>query len=116
MRKLLLSLMLCMPLMCVYGGYIIRGININHPFDNLKNYTLIVKEGVPLSAASVNIGPGEGRNTVLIISSDLNVLPIAFTGQLLQFGTTNPDISTAQLSKGMYILRLENGKVYKFVK
>jgi len=38
------------------------------------------------------------------------------TGQLLQTGTTNPDISTAQLAKGMYILRLENGKAFKFIK
>ena len=37
-------------------------------------------------------------------------------GQLIQAGTTNPDISTAQLIKGIYILRLENGKVFKFVK
>jgi hypothetical protein len=38
------------------------------------------------------------------------------TGQLIQTGTTNPDISTAQLSKGMYILRLETGKAFKFIK
>jgi len=38
------------------------------------------------------------------------------TGQLIQTGTTNPDISTTQLSRGMYILRLENGKAFKFVK
>ena len=38
------------------------------------------------------------------------------TGQLIQAGATNPDISTAQLSKGIYILRLENGKAFKFVK
>ena len=40
----------------------------------------------------------------------------SITGQLLQTGATHPDISTAQLSKGIYILRLENGKVVKFVK
>jgi len=38
------------------------------------------------------------------------------TGQLIQTGTTNPDISTAQLTKGIYILRLETGKAFKFVK
>jgi predicted transcriptional regulator len=38
------------------------------------------------------------------------------TGQLVQSGTTNPDISTVKLCKGMYILRLESGKAYKFVK
>jgi hypothetical protein len=38
-------------------------------------------------------------------------------GQLVQTGTTlSPDISTAQLCKGIYILRLENGKAFKFVK
>jgi hypothetical protein len=37
-------------------------------------------------------------------------------GQLIQSGATNPDISTAQLSKGIYILRLENGKAFKFLK
>jgi hypothetical protein len=40
----------------------------------------------------------------------------SITGQLLQIGATGTDISTAQLSKGIYILRLENGKVVKFVK
>ncbi|MDR2970689.1 MAG: T9SS type A sorting domain-containing protein [Bacteroidales bacterium] len=38
------------------------------------------------------------------------------TGQVVQTGITTPDISTAQLNKGIYILRLENGKVFKFVK
>lgn len=37
-------------------------------------------------------------------------------GQLVQSGTTNSDISTAKLNKGVYILRLENGKTFKFVK
>ncbi|MCL2042319.1 MAG: T9SS type A sorting domain-containing protein [Bacteroidales bacterium] len=37
-------------------------------------------------------------------------------GQLIQTGTTTPDISTAQLGKGVYILRLENGKTFKFVR
>lgn len=37
-------------------------------------------------------------------------------GQLVQEGTTNSDISTAKLGKGVYILRLENGKTFKFVK
>jgi len=37
-------------------------------------------------------------------------------GQLIQTGTTNPDISTANLNKGVYILRLENGKTVKFVR
>jgi len=37
-------------------------------------------------------------------------------GQLLQTGATNPDISTLSLSNGIYILQLENGKAFKFVK
>jgi len=37
-------------------------------------------------------------------------------GQLVQAGTSNSDISTAKLGKGVYILRLENGKSFKFVK
>jgi len=40
----------------------------------------------------------------------------SITGQLLQTGVTTPDISTAQLKKGIYILRLENGKAFKFLK
>ena len=37
-------------------------------------------------------------------------------GQLISAGVTTPDISTANLSKGVYILRLESGKTFKFVK
>jgi len=37
-------------------------------------------------------------------------------GQLVQEGTTNSDISTTKLGKGVYILRLESGKTFKFVK
>jgi len=40
----------------------------------------------------------------------------SITGQLLQTGFATPDISTANLSKGFYLLRLENGKAFKFVK
>jgi len=48
--------------------------------------------------------------------SGTNYQIYSVTGQLIQSGTTNPDISTAQLSRGMYILRLETGKAFKFVK
>jgi hypothetical protein len=48
--------------------------------------------------------------------SGTNYQIYSITGQLIQTGTTNPDISTANLSKGMYILRLEDGKAVKFVK
>jgi hypothetical protein len=37
-------------------------------------------------------------------------------GQLISTGVTTPDISTASLNKGVYILRLETGKTFKFVK
>jgi len=37
-------------------------------------------------------------------------------GQLVQTGTVMSDISTAKLGKGVYILRLESGKTFKFVK
>ena len=37
-------------------------------------------------------------------------------GQLISTGVTTPDISTTSLSKGVYILRLESGKTFKFVK
>jgi hypothetical protein len=40
----------------------------------------------------------------------------AITGQLLQSGFSSPNISTTNLCKGIYILRLENGETYKFVK
>jgi len=56
------------------------------------------------------------RITVKDTPSGTNYQIYSVTGQLIQTGTTNPDISTTQLSRGMYILRLENGKAFKFVK
>ena len=56
------------------------------------------------------------RITVKDTPSGTNYHIYSVTGQLIQTGTTNPDISTANLSKGMYILRLEDGKAFKFVK
>ena len=56
------------------------------------------------------------RITVKDTRTNTNYQIYTITGQLIQTGTTNPDISTTQLSKGMYILRLENGKAFKFVK
>jgi hypothetical protein len=57
-------------------------------------------------------------NRIIVKEIPINTLYqiYSLTGQLIQTGTTNPDISTAQLSKGIYILRLENGKAFKFVK
>lgn len=54
--------------------------------------------------------------TVKDISTNTHYQIYSATGQLLQTGFTTSDISTAQLSKGLYILRLENGKAFKFVK
>jgi hypothetical protein len=56
------------------------------------------------------------RITIKDISENTHYQIYSATGQLLQTGFTTSDISTAQLSKGLYILRLENGKSYKFVK
>jgi len=56
------------------------------------------------------------RITVKDISMNIHYQIYSATGQLLQTGITTSDISTAQFSKGLYILRLENGKAYKFVK
>ena len=56
------------------------------------------------------------RITVKDIPINTNYQIYTVTGQLIQAGATTPDISTAQLSKGIYILRLENGKAFKFVK
>ena len=54
--------------------------------------------------------------TVKDISTHTHYQIYSATGQLLQTGVTTSDISTTQLSKGLYILRLENGKAFKFVK
>ena len=50
------------------------------------------------------------------VPSNTNYQIYSVIGQLIQTGTTTPDISTAQFGKGVYILRLENGKTFKFVK
>jgi len=56
------------------------------------------------------------RITIKDIPTNIAYQIYSVTGQLIQTGATSPDISTLQLSKGMYILRLENGKAYKFIK
>jgi len=56
------------------------------------------------------------RITIKDTPTNTNYQIYTITGQLIQTGTTTPDISTANLSKGIYILRLENGKAFKFVK
>ena len=58
----------------------------------------------------------QDRITVKDVPSNTNYQIYSVIGQLMQTGTTTPDISTAQLGKGVYILRLENGKTFKFVK
>jgi len=58
----------------------------------------------------------QDRITLKDIPSNTNYQIYSVIGQLIQTGTTASDISTAQLGKGVYILRLENGKTFKFVK
>ena len=50
------------------------------------------------------------------IPNNTNYQIYSVVGQLIQVGTTNPNISIAQLNKGIYILQLEGGKVFKFVR
>jgi len=54
--------------------------------------------------------------TVINAASNTDYQVYNVVGQLVQIGTTNSDISTTKLNKGVYILRLENGKTFKFVK
>ena len=58
----------------------------------------------------------QDRITLKDVPSNTNYQIYSIIGQLMQTGTTTSDISTAQLGKGVYILRLENGKTFKFVK
>jgi len=58
----------------------------------------------------------QDRISLKDVPSNTNYQIYSVIGQLMQTGTTTPDISTAQLGKGVYILRLENGKTFKFVK
>ena len=58
----------------------------------------------------------QDRITLKDVPFNTNYQIYSVIGQLIQTGTTTPDISTAQLGKGVYILRLENGKTFKFVK
>jgi hypothetical protein len=48
--------------------------------------------------------------------SGTNYQLYSITGQLIQTGITKPNISIANLNKGIYFLRLENGDVHKFIK
>jgi len=56
------------------------------------------------------------RITLSDIPANTNYQIYNTIGQLIQTGVTTPDISTVNLNKGVYILRLENGKSFKFVK
>ena len=56
------------------------------------------------------------RITVTNIPSNSDYQIYNVIGQLMQAGTTSVDISTARLGQGVYILRLGNGKTFKFVK
>jgi hypothetical protein len=78
--------------------------------DNAPDYSILPPE------KDTEITNFYDRITVKDTPSGTNYQIYSVTGQLIQTGTTNSDISTANLSKGMYILRLEDGKVVKFVK
>jgi len=56
------------------------------------------------------------RITVKDIPMNTNYQIYNVVGQLVQVSTANPDISTSSLKRGIYILRLENGKAFKFVR
>jgi hypothetical protein len=71
---------------------------------------------MPLPENETDIINYYDRITVKDTPSDTKYQIYSMTGQLIQTGTTNPDISTEQLTKGIYFLRLENGKAFKFVK
>ena len=95
----------------------------SYPYDlALPNNCDILKGG---SAPEYSMRPPENESEIVTYYDRVTVKDTpegviyqiyTVTGQLIQTGTSNPDISTAQLSKGMYILRLENGKAFKFFK
>ena len=95
---------------------------LSHPFYQLYYDECLLKGGVPASELVMQVEDESeiitfyDYITVKDAKSNTNYQIFSITGQLIQTGTTNPDISTANLSKGFYILRLENGKAYKFVK
>jgi hypothetical protein len=71
---------------------------------------------LPLPKTETEITNFFDRITIKDTPNGTNYQIYSVTGQMIQVGTTNPDISTTQLAKGMYILRLESGKTFKFVK
>jgi len=71
---------------------------------------------MPLPEDESDIIALQDRIIVRDAPSNTNYQIYSVIGQLIQTGTTTPDISTAQLGKGVYILRLEDGKTFKFVK
>jgi len=78
--------------------------------DNEPEYSMLLPEN------ETEITNFYDRITVKDTPFGTNYQIYSVTGQLIKTGATNPDIYTAQLSKGMYILRLETGKAFKFVK
>jgi len=91
-------------------------------FMDVQGYCLPLK-GAPASEYAMPSPEDESdiivlqdRITLKDVPSNTNYQIYSVIGQLIQTGTTTPDISTAQLGKGVYILRLEDGKTFKFVK
>jgi len=75
-----------------------------------------LKRGEALDDNEIEIIAFSDYITVKNIPTNTNYQIYNVVGQLVQAGTTTSDISTVQLGKGVYILRLESGKTLKFVK
>jgi len=88
----------------------------SHLCDVLKGSDYTSEFALPAPEIESEITNFYDRITVKDIPTGTNYQIFSVTGQLIQTGTTNPEIYTAQLAKGMYILRLETGKAFKFVK
>jgi len=91
----------------------------NHPF--IYDYCIGLKKGESYEKEmqdknEIEIVTFPDYITVINASSHTDYQIYNVVGQLMQAGITNSDISTVQLSKGVYILRLESGKTFKFVK
>ncbi|MDR2972561.1 MAG: hypothetical protein LBU83_11645, partial [Bacteroidales bacterium] len=112
-------------LITVQAGYVIKGINFIANPDDLKNFTLALnEEGVPISAASMHTswGGSGGKNTIVIIPSDLFALatcfPVIFpTGPDVFFDIEVRDFHYDQ-EGGVYVLcgsRRSNSFTHAFV-
>jgi len=92
MKKILLFIILIMSILVkLNAGYVIRGIYLVDPLDDLKNYTLTFhKEYGPIAAAAIHtpFASGSGLNSIAIIPADNSLLATVFPIAFL----TGPDI------------------------